>query len=348
MEIFNQAADPLAFKGLADSSSKTARGHAIAIGNFDGVHLGHQRLLRRTIELAAQQGSCPSALVFWPSPREFFQSKGSQPPVADDNIFTLQQKLAALREVGVARTFIKVFDDDIAEWTPEFFVRVFLRQALGARAAVVGDNFRFGRQRSGGGDELRHLGEAAGLKVLIAGLESFGADAENISSSAVRRLLAGGEMREAVRRLGHPFTIQGRTVQGDRLGRQIGFPTLNLTPDAAQIRPRDGVYWGHVWLAEFAPAAGPPQEATATVMTIPASAKRAVFSLGSRPSAGLSPEYRLEAHVLDWMPAVGKDHYGLPATFYLSGFLRGQSKFASLLQLKEAIAKDILAWGAGA
>ncbi|HEX6702211.1 MAG TPA: riboflavin biosynthesis protein RibF [Gaiellaceae bacterium] len=195
---------------------------AVAIGTFDGVHLGH----RRVLEAARATGATSTAVTFWPHPRIAF---GHQVEL----LTTLERRLELLEEAGLDEALVVEFTLDLAALEPEQFADLYLRR-IGAETVVAGEDFRFGRERRGDLALLRRLGLEARPVPLL----------ENVSSSEIRRLLRGGEVEGAARLLGRPAEVEGTVVSGDRRGGTLGFPTANLAVDPALLVPSYGIYAG--------------------------------------------------------------------------------------------------------
>ncbi|NLG69407.1 MAG: bifunctional riboflavin kinase/FAD synthetase [Firmicutes bacterium] len=207
----------------------------VALGTFDGVHVGHQAILAESRRLAAQLGASPVAVTFDPHPRHVLQ-----PDQAPPLLTPLASRIRLLQEHGAQAVGGIPFDRALAAMDPESFVRLVLRERLGARGAVVGFNFGFGRGRQGDARTLQALGEPLGLAVrIVPPAERAG---RVVSSSLVRRLLEEGRVREAAEALGRPYRLEGTVVRGDGRGRQIGYPTANVETDPVQLLPVDGVY----------------------------------------------------------------------------------------------------------
>ncbi len=195
--------------------------HAVTIGNFDGLHLGHQAMLTRLQDVACARGLPTCVLSFEPHPREFFT-----PDQAPARLSSLREKAETLRQLGIDRLHVFRFDRAFSALSAEAFVEQVLGQTLQARYVLVGDDFRYGAKRAGGFASLQTSGQALGIDietlptVIVAG--------ERSSSTAVRTALAVGDLEHAAHLLGRPYSISGRVVHGDKLGRDIGFPTANI------------------------------------------------------------------------------------------------------------------------
>src|SRR6478735_4384206 len=193
---------------------------ALTIGNFDGVHRGHQAMLALLVSEAAHRGLPPTVLTFEPNPRDFFAALAGKPDTAPARIATLRDKLCELERCGVAQAVVMRFDSAFAAQTPEAFVNDVLVTGLGARYVLVGDDFRYGARRAGDYAMLDAAGARHGFDV--ARMLSYEVHGLRVSSSAVRAALAAGDMAEAAALIGRPYTVSGRVVHGARLGRVLG------------------------------------------------------------------------------------------------------------------------------
>lgn len=284
---------------------------AVAIGNFDGVHLGHAALLRQLVTTAAARGLTPTVLTFEPHPREFFS-----PATAPARLSTLREKLELLAEQGVAQTMVCPFNHRFAALGAEDFVSVVLRDALRARYVVIGDDFRFGRGRDGDFALLQAMGGASGFEVAAMGsvLRSGG----RVSSSAVRAALSAGDLSLAAALLGRPYSMDGQVVRGQQLGRQIGFATANLRIKHNPL-PLCGVF-----AVEVTGLGGEPLPGVA--------------NLGLRPTVG-GTRPLLEVHLFDF----SRDIYGAHIAVRFLKKLRDEQRFADFSALKAQIALDAAA-----
>jgi riboflavin kinase/FMN adenylyltransferase len=300
------SADFEVFRGLPPAARREPC--ALAIGNFDGVHCGHRALLERVVVAARARGIVAAAMTFEPHPREFFS-----PDAAPARVANLRDKIEGLRACGIERVFVLHFNRSLASLRPEAFIDDVLVAGCGMRWLIVGDDFRFGARRAGDVDLLRARAAAGGYEVEQIGPVCQGA--ARVSSSAVRAALAQGDLEGAARLLGHPYRISGRVLHGAKLGRQIGFPTLNLR--LAHKRPAvHGIYAVRV-LGIGEPRAG-------------------VASAGIRPTVDQSGRWLLEVHLFDFAQEV----YGHLVRVEFLHKLRDEEKFDSLAQLTEAIRND--------
>lgn len=294
------------YTGLPD----TARGAVAALGNFDGVHLGHQAVMAQAADLARTLDAPAAAAVFTPHPRRVFQPEGEPFALMNDI-----QRVRALGQAGAALVHHIPFDRALAAMTPERFVAEVLDEGLGLKGVVTGVDFCFGKDRAGNAKVLKALGAARGLTVAIADPVTAKAQAGKISSSDVRQALRDGDPTRAAALLGRPFAIEGKVAEGDRRGRTLGFPTANVALDA-YVRPAFGVYAVRVDLGGGDAVSG-------------------VANIGRRPTVD-GAEARLEVHLFD----VNADLYGRVISCALIAFLRAEQRFDGLEALKAQIAKD--------
>lgn len=200
---------------------ESLRGGAVAIGNFDGVHRGHQVVIRQLLEQAGRRVITPLVMVFEPQPQEFFRPQQVTPRLTN-----LREKVEALRHHGVTNLLCLRFDQALAETEAEEFVQRVLARALAARLIIVGDDFRFGHGRRGDFQLLQTLGKRHGFEV--AAMDTVTGHGGRVSSSRIRELLSAGEVAAAADLLGRPYSITGRVIPGCRRGRELGFPTANI------------------------------------------------------------------------------------------------------------------------
>jgi len=280
----------------------SARGASAAIGNFDGVHLGHQAV----IDIARAEGGpidAPLGVVtFEPHPREYFA-----PDAPPFRLMNARARAHRLETLGVEVLYELNFNAALSGLTPEEFARNVIADGLGLRHVVVGRDFCFGKGRSGTAQDLETFGREMGFGTTIADL-LIDAGGEEVSSTAIRRALSEGRPRDAARMLGHWHRIEGRVIRGDQRGRELGFPTANMSIEGLH-RPRFGVYAVKVEVLE-GPHAGCYDGAA---------------SLGVRPMFGENRP-NLESYLFDFQG----DLYGVPLSVALVDYLRGEEKFASL------------------
>ena len=204
----------------------TTKPLALAVGNFDGVHLGHQAILRSTIAAARRLQLDAAALTFQPMPREYFARRQNNPALAPARLMSVSEKLTAFAEAGLAHVFVPRFDERFSRQTPMDFLES-LRSA-NVRWMIVGDDFRFGAKRIGDVALMRQFGAAHGIEVETMSDVVTGEGNVRVSSSAIRQALAAGRIRDAAEMLGRPYAITGRVTHGKKLGRTLGFPTANI------------------------------------------------------------------------------------------------------------------------
>jgi riboflavin kinase / FMN adenylyltransferase len=206
----------------------------VTIGNFDGVHAGHRKIMRRVVALAREKGCTPTVLTFDPHPARVLA-----PDRAPKLLMTMDQRLRGMETEGIEAVFSIPFSIEFAKWTPEEFVERILAGALKARVVLVGEDFRFGYRQAGNLDTLRELGERFGFTLeAIPGIARRG---ERISSTIIRRLVVEGAVSRACRMLGAPFALEGAVVRGRGIGSKQTVPTLNLAPEN-EVLPKTGVY----------------------------------------------------------------------------------------------------------
>lgn len=291
----------------------------VAIGNFDGVHTGHQELLARArqrgIDLAGDAERYPLVVItFWPHPASVVGPVGKAPRL----LSSLSDRIELLRRHGADEVRVIQFTKDVAGWSPEHFISTILGP-LHPALVVVGENFRFGARASGTVDTLRAAGAEGGFEVEAMSLVEV--DELQTCSTLVREALAVGDVEQAARHLGRPFRVRGVVVVGDQRGRELGFPTANLPVGEEMAVPADGVYAG--WLRRLDEPDAP--------------ALPAAISVGTNPTFdGL--ERRVESYVLD---RTDLELYGIEIAVDFVAQLRGQVKFASVDELVAQMSADV-------
>jgi riboflavin kinase / FMN adenylyltransferase len=280
-------------------------GSVVVIGNFDGVHRGHQAVLAQARGIADAGSLSCVVLTFDPHPAEVL-GRGKKPKLA-----SIERRVELLRRHGADEVIVEPFTLELAAFPPERFAREVLKHRLDARAIVVGQNFRFGAKRAGDIGTLAELGRDLGFAVEPSAIAG---DAKGpFSSTRVRAAIAAGDLDEAAHVLGRPHLLSGIVEEGDRLGRTIGFPTANLG-GVVEMLPPYGVY----------------------AVTLPSLERNGVMNIGVRPTVG-GTKLRIEAHVLDF----DGDLYGQRLRVDLVKRLREERKMSGLDELKAQIAKDI-------
>ncbi|WP_372864526.1 bifunctional riboflavin kinase/FAD synthetase [Spongiibacter sp.] len=286
------------------------RGCVATIGAFDGVHRGHQAVLRQLLEKSREYGLPSTVVVFEPLPREFLS-----PDAAPPRLMSFREKFEAIRELGIDRVVRIRFTDSLRNMSADEFITTLFVKNLGAKYIVVGDDLRFGRDRSGDFDLLRKFGARDGFDVMDTATLQY--DGERVSSTRIREVLGQGDFALAERLLGRPYSIAGRVIVGQQLGRTIGAPTANI--QLRRLRsPLSGVFAVQV--------AGVGDE------LLPA-----VANVGVRPTVGDLKKAILEVHVLNF----NGDLYRRNIRVLFREKLRNEIKFDSLDALREQIARDI-------
>ena len=303
---------------------------ALTIGNFDGVHRGHQAMLALLRSEARHRGVPSCVMTFEPHPRDYFAAVARKPALAPARIATLRDKLGELAACGVDQCVVLPFNAAFAAQAPDAFIRDVLVQGLGVRYVLVGDDFRFGAKRAGDYAMLDAAGAASGFDV--ARMNSYEVRGLRVSSSAVREALNQGRMDDAAALLGRPYSISGHVVHGRKLGRELG-------RDAS--RP-DGFRTLNLRFAHWKPAASGIFAVRVHGLGLPLAG---VANLGIRPS--LDPQdvnggrVLLETHCLDWPDALGPEGaYGKIIRVELLHKLHDERKYDSLEALTEGIARD--------
>lgn len=300
------------YRGLPNDEARTPC--ALAIGNFDGVHRGHQAMLARMGEAAACLKLSTAVMTFEPHPREYFAGLVGDPNKAPTRIANLRDKLQALANAGVDRVIVEHFNASFAALAPMEFIERILVNGMHVKWLIVGEDFRFGAKRAGDINLLREAGKKYGFEV--EALPTVLNAGTRISSSAVREALAQGDFAQVKQMLGHPYTISGRVIHGQKLGRNIGFPTLNLR--IAHKRPAlSGIFVVQVHGLAERPLPG-------------------VASLGVRPTVDDSGRVLLETHVFDF----SQQCYGKLVRVEFLEKLRDEEKYSDLATLTAAIERD--------
>jgi len=293
MQIFRH------FPAVADAPA------ALAIGNFDGVHLGHQAILKRLVEAAQEAGLVAGLLTFEPHPREVFT-----PQHAPARLTSLREKLELFEAAGVERVHVCHFDAGFAAMDADTFMARVLRDALDVRRLLVGEDFRFGAGRGGAVDDLRRAG------IAVESLPDMKVDKARVSSTAIRQALAAGDLPGAARLLGRDYSMSGHVVHGDKLGRALGYPTANVEMHHDRP-PLTGIYAVKLRLSQKGDLPG-------------------VASLGVRPTVKADGKPTLEVHLFDF----DGELYGQHVQVHFLKKIREEAKFADLEALKRQMALD--------
>ena len=312
------------------------QGCALTIGNFDGVHLGHQAILRHLRQKADELNLPMAVMLFEPQPREYFL--GEKAPA---RLMRLRDKLHYLKQAGVDIVIVAKFDRTFAGMPAEQFVEDWLVRTLNVKFLSIGDDFKFGAKRQGNFAMLQQAGEKFGFTV--EDNRSFCLDELRISSTAIREALANDDLTLAEKLLGRPYRILGRVIHGNQLGRTIGFPTANIRLHR-QVNPVKGVYAVRVFIIEPSSIIHPSgaveqadvQNASRFVRLKSGAFFNGVANIGTRPTIN-GVNQLLEAHLFDFQG----DIYGQWLEVELCHKIRNEMKFASFDDLKDQIAKDV-------
>jgi len=284
----------------------------LAIGFFDGVHLGHQQIIRQTIADARQQEGLALVLTFDRHPNTVV-APDRVPPL----IYSLPQKLRAIESLGADTLLVIHFDEAFSRQTGEEFIRSLARDAGQIQSLCVGADFVFGYRRSGNVSLLKKLGGEIGFRV--HGLAAVSLDNQIVSSTRIRKLIRAGDLDTVSQMLGRPYAISSRVIRGEQLGQQLGFPTANLDP-AGLALPPNGVY--------------------AALALVKGRSYRAALNIGFRPTVALKSQVlNIEAHLLDFSDNV----YGEELEVQIVEKMRDERKFSSKIELQQQISKDISA-----
>ncbi len=305
---------------------------ALTIGNFDGVHRGHQAMLALLVSEAGHRGLPATVLTFEPNPRDYFARLRNDPGSAPPRIATLRDKLCELERCGVDQAVVMRFDAAFAAQSPEAFVTDVLVAGLGARYVLVGDDFRYGARRAGDYATLDGAGARHGFDV--ARMLSYEVHGLRVSSSAVRAALASGDMAGATALLGRPYSVSGRVVHGARLGRVLG----ESGPGRGDGYRTLNVRFGHPKPAAMGIFVVRVRGLGRSIDDPPIDG---VASLGRRPTVDDSGRVLLEVHCFEWPATLGAEGgYGKLVRVELLHKLRDEARYDSLAELTEAIARD--------
>lgn len=286
------------------------QGGVITIGNFDGVHRGHQQLVEQVMQEAKRRGVPGIVLTFEPHPFEFFERGDHKIP----RITRLREKFTALANLGVDGVLVIPFNQALASFSASSFVQDILHRYLRPQHIIVGDDFRFGAKRQGEVMLLREMGQSLGFSV--AAMPTYEVDDQRVSSTRVRQALLAGDHLLTKELLGRPYSMLGRVAHGDKLGRLLGFPTANIHLHR-RMTPVSGIYTVYMHGIADQPLPG-------------------VANIGTRPTVG-GTRSLLEVHLLNF----NQDIYGRYVRVEFCQKLRDEEKYESLALLKEQIAKDV-------
>lgn len=281
---------------------------AIALGNFDGVHLGHQSLIKKMISISNEEGLNSSVLLFENHTKSTIDGKGPS------LITSKEQKYNLVHQLGVKTIYSMKFDEFIMKLTPEEFVTEILIKKLNAKAVVVGNDYRFGHKASGNAELLMELGIKHGLKIVI--VDPLYVDGDIVSSTRIRHCILSGDVKGASKLLGRDYSILGKVVPGKKIGNKLGFPTANIEPLINFVLPKNGVY------------------STKTIVD--------GVKYISATSVGYNPTFRensikIESHIIGF----AQDIYDMNIELVFVEYLRDEIKFESVELLKKQILLDI-------
>ncbi|MCY4046837.1 MAG: bifunctional riboflavin kinase/FAD synthetase [Candidatus Dadabacteria bacterium] len=281
---------------------------AVALGNFDGVHRGHRKIISALKSKALEHGAQSCAVTFYPHPQKIVRDRSVR------LLMPFGERLRLLEETGVDMAVKLEFTKELSLLSPERFIKEVMVDGAGMKAIVVGPRFGFGNRRRGDVEMLKTLGERFGFETVV--IEPAMEGGGRVSSTAIREFVLGGRMEEASRMLGYRYHIRGVVAQGEKRGREIGFPTVNLQTDWEML-PKPGVY--------------------ATLTAVEGAGSRpSISNVGSRPTFGGGATV-IESHLLD----TGGDFYGRQAVVEFVERVRDEKKFASGDELSRQIEKDI-------
>jgi riboflavin kinase/FMN adenylyltransferase len=282
----------------------------VTSGTFDGVHLGHQKILRRLQELAARKQGETVLLTYWPHPRLILQPEDKSLRL----LSTLSEKVSLLEEMGVDHLIILPFTKELSEMSSEEFIRDILVEKIQTKTLVIGYDHKFGKNREGSFEYLQSHGHLFGFA--IEEISRQDVDDLGVSSTKIRKALAQGDISTAKKYLGRPYDLSGQVVKGQQIGRSLGFPTANIQiAEDFKLLPRDGAYAVH-----------------AEVNSIQ---YKAILNIGDRPTVD-GEQKTIEAHLIDFEG----DLYGQELRIYFQEFLREEKKFESLDALKNQLVVD--------
>jgi len=293
---------------ITDANINLDKNTIVTLGNFDGVHLGHQKLID---VLKSPEYSDLKKVVFsfYPHPLKVIKNADIK------TIFSRAEKHHLIKNMGIDVFVEYPFTLDFSILLPEEFVRNILVEKLKCKILVIGDGYKFGKNKSGDALHLKDMGEKYGVEVIIVSHEMD--SSEKISSSTIRSFILDGEIEKANNLLSRKYFVEGTVVSGNKIGRTIGFPTLNIIPDSEKLLPPSGVYKTTTFHKDF-------------------DAKKSITNIGFKPTVG-SLEKTIETHIFDF----NKDLYGEIIKIEFEKFIRKEKKFANIEELKEQIKNDI-------
>ncbi len=297
----------------ANELGNGSRKVCLAIGVFDGVHLGHQQIIRQTVSDAHGHDALAVVVTFDKHPNTIVA-----PDHVPPQIFSQSQKIRAVAALGADALLEIPFNKIFSEKSGETFIRELARDFVSLHSICVGAEFVFGHRRSGNVALLKQLGSGSELHFQVHGMAELALDGKTVSSTRIREAIRAGDLDAAGQMLGRPYAICGQVVEGDRLGRQLGFPTANLDP-ASLILPPNGVY--------------------AASTQCDGRLYRVALNIGTRPTVTAGPQLRVEAHLLGF----SGDLYGAELEVEIGARLRDEKRFQSPAELQEQIGRDVAA-----
>ncbi|MCE2525236.1 MAG: bifunctional riboflavin kinase/FAD synthetase [Acidimicrobiia bacterium] len=299
---------------VLDSPPTDSPPSVVAVGVFDGVHVGHQQILRRVVERAGAEGLCATVVTFDSHPAFTLRPENAPLLLTD-----LRQKLDLFASIGLERAVVLTFGDRLAATSAGDFIREVLVDGLNVKAVVAGVDFHFGSNREGSTGTLRVAAARSGFDVETVDLHHFPNAPEPVSSTAIRRALAGSRVADVAKMLGRPYAIGGAVIEGDRRGVTVGFPTANIPVATDRAWPADGVYAG--WFTDSDGAR-----------------YGCAINIGRRPTFFEHAEHSiLEAHLLDF----DGDLYGHEVQVEFLKFLRSERRFSGIDALAAQLKKDV-------
>jgi riboflavin kinase / FMN adenylyltransferase len=322
---------------ITSLTSKALTPNAIALGNFDGIHLGHRQVIQPILSQCKNTNCHQTVVTFNPHPQEFFsgQSKKLLTPI--------REKAQQLKKININQLILLPFDRELSSLNPQQFVENILVKKLQSTFISVGEDFHFGYQRSGTAQDLQRIASQFGIKVYIVPLKTDNHHLR-ISSSAIRQALTEGKIDQVNTLLGRNYTLSGTVIAGQKLGRTIGFPTANIEVSPFKFMPRQGVYAVKVLLNSPANSDQLETNWEEKIFTngvkfsedlLSDLPRQGVMNIGTRPTVN-GEKQTIEVHLLNW----SGDLYGQNLTISLEKFLRPEQKFDSLDELKKQIMID--------
>ena len=296
------------YQGLTDFHPP--KNAVVTSGTFDGVHLGHQKILNRLQELAKSKGGETVLLTYWPHPRLVLQPKNNTLRL----LSTFSEKVSILDEMGIDHLLVLPFTQEFSQMSSEDFISKILVEKIQTKTLVIGYDHRFGKNREGSFEYLQSHSELYGFE--LEEISRQDVDELGVSSTKIRLALAQGDIHTASKYLGRSYSLSGLVVKGQQIGRSIGFPTANIqVEDPYKLLPREGAY--------------------AVYVDINRQRYRAMLNIGDRPTVEGS-EKTIEAHIIDFQG----DLYGLELTLFFEAYLREEKRFTSLDALKNQLMID--------